>query len=125
MSTYIFPGLWPFIERVARGRDIQFLGRAKELWHTRQVQDALGQIPRLDPESQRQLLEHVCRVRAALAVTLQGMDAAIVEVANEFELMTTSPEVHEPRHLALAHPHPHLADDEPHPGDGDKADARS
>ena len=49
MSTYTFPGLWPFIERVARGRDLHQLGRARELWHCKQIQDALGQLPRLDP----------------------------------------------------------------------------
>jgi hypothetical protein len=92
MSAYIFPGLWPFIERAARGRDIAHLGRARELWHGKQLQDALGQIPRLDPESRRQLIGHACKIRAALAVALEGMDAAIQEVAREFALFPSGPE---------------------------------
>lgn len=96
MSAYVFPGLWPFIERVARGRDVHHLGRARELWHGKQIQDALGQLPRLDPESRRQLIDHACKIRAALAVALEGMDAAILEVAREFDLFTTGPEAIEP-----------------------------
>jgi hypothetical protein len=84
--TYVFPGLWPFIERVARGRDLHQLGRARELWHCKQIQDSLGQLPRLDPESQRQLLGHVLKVRESLAVALEGIDAAVLEVAGELDL---------------------------------------
>lgn len=83
---YVFPGIWPFIERVARGRDLHQLGRARELWHCKQIQDSLGQLPRLDPESQRQLLAHVLRVRESLAVAVEGIDAAIAEVASELKL---------------------------------------
>src|SRR5689334_14892108 len=76
MPTYVFPGLWPFIERVAQGRDLHHLGRAREIWHCKQIQDSLGQLPRLDASSQRELLEHVHRIRASLAVALEGIDAA-------------------------------------------------
>ncbi|WP_165221890.1 hypothetical protein [Aquisphaera insulae] len=80
---YVFPGLWPFIERVAHGRSLHHLGRAGELWHCKQVQDALGQIPRLDGRSQRQLLEHVLAIRDSLAAALEGIDVAIEEAASE------------------------------------------
>jgi hypothetical protein len=83
---YVFPGLWPFIERVSRGRDLHQLGRARELWHCKQIQDALGQLPRLDPESQRQLLAHVLTVRQSLAIAVEGIDDAINEVACELKL---------------------------------------
>jgi hypothetical protein len=86
MSSYIFPGVWPFIERVARGRDLHHLGRARELWHCKQIQDSLGQLPRLDRESQRQLLAHVLAVRDSLAVAMEGIDAAIGEVTSELAL---------------------------------------
>ncbi len=86
MSPYIFPGLWPFIEHVARGRDLHHLGRARDLWHCKQIQDSLGQLPRLDTESRRQLLGHVLKVRESLAVALDGIDAAILDVARELDL---------------------------------------
>lgn len=88
-SPYVFPGLWPFIERVAKGRDLHHLGRAREVWHCKQVQDSLGQLSRLDPESRRQLFVHVLKIRASLAVALEGIDAAILEVARELDLKAT------------------------------------
>ena len=63
---YTFPGLWPFIERAAEGRALYQLGRGRELWHAKQVQDALGQLPRLDLESRKALLAHVVQVRDSL-----------------------------------------------------------
>jgi hypothetical protein len=95
MNTYIFPGLWPFIERVARGRDLHQLGRAREFWHCKQIQDSLGQLPRLDRASQRQLLEHVLKVRESLAVALEGIDAAILEVAGAIDLPVPEGNDHE------------------------------
>jgi hypothetical protein len=86
MPQYVFPGLWPFIERVARGRELHQLGRARELWHCKQIQDSLGQLPRLDPESQRQLMAHALTIRQSLAVAVEGIDAAIAEVASELSL---------------------------------------
>ena len=86
MGTYVFPGLWPFIERVARGRDLHHLGRARELWHCKQIQDSLGQLPGLDRESQQQLLGHVLKVRSSLALAVEGIDAAILEVVGELNL---------------------------------------
>ncbi|APW59228.1 hypothetical protein [Paludisphaera borealis] len=78
---YTFPGLWPFIERAAEGRTLYQLGRARELWHSKQVQDALGQLPRLDPESRKALLAHVVQVRDSLAAVVEGVDLAIAEAA--------------------------------------------
>lgn len=89
-SRYVFPGLWPFIERVARGRELHQLGRARELWHCKQIQDALGQLPRLDPESKRQLFAHVLRIRESLAVAIEGIDAAVAESARELDLPISS-----------------------------------
>ena len=86
-SNYTFPGLWPFIEGVAQGRDLHHLGRARELWHCKQIQDALGQLPRLDPASRRQLVHHVLKVRQSLAVALEGIDAAVVHVCRQLDLL--------------------------------------
>jgi hypothetical protein len=94
--SYVFPGLWPFIERVAKGRDLHHLGRAREIWHCKQVQDSLGQLPRLDPESRRQLFGHVLRLRASLAVALEGIDAAIMEVSGECDLLAPDGGLREP-----------------------------
>jgi hypothetical protein len=90
---YTFPGIWPFIERIARatGRDLHQAGRCRQIWHLAQVQDALGQIPRLDRRSQFELLEHVRRTRDSLALALEGVDAAILEVTTEMDLTPASP----------------------------------
>jgi hypothetical protein len=77
-SSYpTFPGLWPYIERAAEGRQLPFLGRARGLWHCKQVQDSLGQLPGLDEAARRELLAHVGWVRDSLAATLDGVDLAI------------------------------------------------
>ncbi len=78
---YTFPGLWPFIERAAEGRSPYQLGRGRELWHARQLQDALGQLPRLDDPSRKALLAHAVRVRDSLATVVEGMDLALAEIA--------------------------------------------
>jgi hypothetical protein len=78
---YTFPGLWPFIERAAEGRSLYQLGRGRELWHSKQVQDALGQLPKLDEASRKALLVHVVRVRESLAAVVEGIDLAIAETA--------------------------------------------
>lgn len=78
-SMYTFPGLQPFIEKAGAGRALPHLGRSNSVWHCKQVQDALGQLPRLDRESRRQLLEHVRSVRDALAVAVEGIDLAVKE----------------------------------------------
>jgi hypothetical protein len=87
--NYVFPGLWPFIERVAQGRDLHHLGRAREIWHCKQIQDSLGQLPRLDAKSQRELLDHVLKIRESLVVALEGIDAAVAEVSHEFNLVSS------------------------------------
>lgn len=97
MTKYIFPGLWPFIERVACGRDLHHLGRARELWHCKQIQDSLGQLARIDPQSQRELLAHVYQIRDSLALALEGCDAAILEAATQLNLTTPPSTNSQPR----------------------------
>jgi hypothetical protein len=100
---YTFPGLWPFIERVAQGRDLHHLGRAREIWHCKQIQDSLGQLPRLDARSQRELLDHVLKIRASLVVALEGIDAAVLEVSDEFNLVSSQgQEQHETLQVGLS-----------------------
>ncbi len=83
--TYTFPGVWPFIERIAHatGRDLHQLGRAGNLWHVSQVQNSLGQIPGRPPDTQAALLAHARTVRESLALSLEGVDAAIAEVVEK------------------------------------------
>lgn len=92
---YTFPGLWPFIERAAEGRSPYQLGRGRELWHAKQIQDALGQLPRLDDESRKALLTHAVRVRDSLATVVEGMDLALAEAA---KATSTPMEPGRPRH---------------------------
>jgi hypothetical protein len=47
---------------------------------------ASGPSSRLDPESQIQLLGHALKVRASLAVAIEGVDAAIGEVIGALDL---------------------------------------
>lgn len=87
MSTpqeYTFPGLWPFIELAAGGRDLRHLGRGRGLWHYKQVQDSLGQLPGLDADARRELLAHVAEVRESLSAALDGIDLAVRESIRAF-----------------------------------------
>ncbi|MDG3005507.1 hypothetical protein [Paludisphaera mucosa] len=77
--SFTFPGLWPYIERAAEGRELPHLGRGRGLWHYKQVQDALGQLPALEPDGRRELFAYVGGVRDALAAALDGIDLAIRE----------------------------------------------
>ena len=88
MSTnpiHTFPGLQPFIERAGAGRDLPHLGRSCSLWHCKQVQDALGQLPRLDRESRNGLLAHLQSARDALAVVVEGIDLAVKETTEAID----------------------------------------
>jgi len=84
-TTHTFTGLQPFIERAGEGRSIPHLGRSCSLWHCKQIQDALGQLPRLDEQARRQLLDHVRSVRDALAVVVEGIDLAVAETAEAID----------------------------------------
>ena len=79
---YTFPGVHPFIERVAArtGRDPHQAGRTRGLWHVARIQDALGYLPRQDPASQRESLLRIRHLRDGLALALEGVDAAIEDV---------------------------------------------
>lgn len=79
IRSFTFPGLWPYIERAAEGRGLPFLGRGRGLWHYKQVQDALGQLPGLAASDRRELLAHVASVRDSLAAALDGIDLAVSE----------------------------------------------
>ena len=86
---YVFPGLHPFIERIAQatGRDVYQVGRTREVWHLARIQDSLGQLPRLDRSSQEAMLSYVRQIRESLALALEGADAAILEVSTELGLV--------------------------------------
>jgi hypothetical protein len=87
MHTYLFPGLWCFVSRAAGNRDVHHMGRARDTWHFREVQDSLGLIPKLDNrEAQRAHIAHALKVKESLAVMLRGIDDAIGEVAEKFDL---------------------------------------
>jgi hypothetical protein len=85
-NDYAFPGLRTFISRATGKRQIHHLDRAIEIWHVQQIHDILSEIPKHNHVSQRDLIGHALKLREALAVTLRGIDAAISEVTEEFEL---------------------------------------
>lgn len=87
--NYTFPGVHPFIERVAAstGRDLHQVGRSRAVWHVARIQDALGQLPGLDAASRAASLAEVRRLRDGLALALEGVDAAIAEVEVALELV--------------------------------------
>jgi hypothetical protein len=89
---YVFPGIWPFIERAASflGCDLHQFGRAKGLWHVSQIQSALGQVPTLDRASQHECIAHAHRTRMSLAAALEGVDMAIREVITATDLPVPS-----------------------------------
>jgi hypothetical protein len=88
MSTpnYSFPGVWSFISRAADNRIVHHLGRARSTWHVSEIHYTLSQIPKRDYAEQRELIGHALKVRESLAVTLRGIDEAISEVAETFDL---------------------------------------
>lgn len=85
---YVFPGVRPFIESAAEdgGHDLHQVGRSLGLWHVSRIQDALGQIPKMPPESRKQAMEQVDDIRESLALALEGVDSAIAEVMAECEI---------------------------------------
>jgi hypothetical protein len=87
-APYVFPGIWPFIERAANvlGCDLHQFGRAKGLWHVSQIQSALGQVPSLDRQSQHDCMKHAHQTRMSLASALEGVDMAIREVVTAMDL---------------------------------------
>lgn len=86
-NTYFFPGLWSFVNRAAGNRDIPHMGRAREIWHFREIHESLAHIPKLENrEEQRVLVAHALQVKESLAVILRGIDEAIGEVTEKFDL---------------------------------------
>lgn len=79
---YVFPGMAPYVERAAqaRGADAVHMVKSMALWHVTQVQNALGQIPRLSREQRPDLLAHAVKIRECLAAVLAGVDDAIEDV---------------------------------------------
>ncbi|WP_337174802.1 hypothetical protein [Paludisphaera sp.] len=100
-----FPGLWPYIERAAEGRHVPFLGRGRGLWHCKQVQDSLGQLPGLDEAARRELLAHVGWVRDSLAAALEGIDLAIRDSTGGLDAGPAIPSPAAPAAPAEASPH--------------------
>jgi len=89
MTQYVFPGLQPFIDSAARamGVDLGHFGRTKLLWHCTQIQNALGQLPRMpDKQSQIDAMTYINAVRDSLACAVAGIDSAILDATSELEL---------------------------------------
>jgi hypothetical protein len=88
MNTYVFPGLRPYIDAAATaaGKHPQHLGRGAGIWHCTQIQDSLGQLPKLAGD-RGPLLAHAKSIRDELAMVLAGIDAAISEVSIECGLV--------------------------------------
>lgn len=83
---YVFPGVRPFLDAVIEdsGRPDPHVGR--DVWHVSRIQEALGQMSRMDADSRKAAMEHVHELRESLAMKLGGVDAAIAEVSSELEI---------------------------------------
>jgi hypothetical protein len=87
MSTYVFPGVSPFIKRVAIGDPLvtaPHLAKADSVWHVGQVQNSLGQMSRVDPKIRGTVYQHTLEIRQSLAAVLGGIDAAIAECREHY-----------------------------------------
>jgi hypothetical protein len=82
-GMYVFSGVTPFIEVCARDAEVEapHMVKCEKIWHVAQIQDALGQLPRLQPGDRAPLFHQVDLLRNSLAAALAGCDAAIAEVA--------------------------------------------
>lgn len=80
--VWVFPGLAPYVQRAAQahGADAVHMVKSMGLWHVTQVQDALGQLPRLAQHQRPDLLAHAVKIRECLASVLAGIDDAIEDV---------------------------------------------
>ena len=81
--SYVFQGVSPFIKVAARADPLVkelHLSRCENIWHVGRIQDALGQLPKLEPARRAALFAEVVAIRHGLAATLAGIDAAIAEV---------------------------------------------
>lgn len=88
--TFVFPGITPYVKQEAArlGVGSHHEGRVYSLWHVRQAQDALGQLPRLRATDRPELLRHIMAVRDGLALALAGLDAAISHVTTELGMVS-------------------------------------
>jgi hypothetical protein len=81
-EPYVFPGMTPFFTQVATdlGLDPHQLGRAVQGWHIAQLQQLLGQLPRLDPDNQQKMLdEHVYPILESLDGANEAAKAAVAD----------------------------------------------
>ena len=79
-DKYVFPGMKPFLDQVGedKGLDLHQLGRAQQGWHMSQLQQLLGQLPGLDPDSQLKMVEdHIYPVLASLDGSNEAAKAAV------------------------------------------------
>jgi hypothetical protein len=79
-APYVFPGMKPYFDQVATdlGLDPHQLGRAQSGWHVSQLQQLLGQLPRLDPDNQQKMLaEHVYPILDSLDGANEAAKAAV------------------------------------------------
>src|SRR5580765_2463990 len=77
---YVFPGMTPFFEQVATdmGLDPHQMGRAQQGWHISQLQQLLGQLAKLDPDSQQKMLdEHVYPILESQEGATEAAKAAV------------------------------------------------
>ena len=80
---YVFHGMTPFVEQVAKdmGLDAHQMGRAQSGWHQSRLQQLLGQLPKLDPDSQQTMLdEQIYPVHESHEAAVEAERAAIQHV---------------------------------------------
>jgi hypothetical protein len=88
-SGFIFQGLSPYVDAAAKADGFEewgLISKAKGLWPSNQLQNTLGQLVALKPEQRPESLAYAMKVRRMVAVLLEGLDAAILDVTSELEL---------------------------------------
>lgn len=87
-----FAGMYPFIQFAAEKlgfSDLNYIGKAKNLWHTSQLQSSLGSIdhiPLHNQEGKIGVIKHCSHVRQSLHVALKAADDAIADTCERHDL---------------------------------------
>lgn len=80
--VFTFLGITPYVQREALrlGVGPMHEGRVYGLFHVKQIQDGLGQLPCMPEAARPEMLKHIMATRDGLALALAGCDAAIADV---------------------------------------------
>lgn len=87
--AHVFTGLQPFIAEASRLRGVaeDLVGQAKKSWHSKQIENTLGQLAEIDKNpfapatAKTEAFAHVTNVILSMIASVEGCVHAAVEVA--------------------------------------------